>query len=207
MDGGVDVGDEVLSSGKRQLLLLFPDIQDVNIAHTFAINELVDYARTQGATVYGITSATEKQREQWSDISMAEYPLLVADDSDIKMMARGNPAVISINDGVVEWKRTLGSIDLDRLRDPAVTIASLSNDFQPWQILRRLLGAFAMLMLALLIFNRTHLLLQYIYARLCRSSENSENSENSEISENSETSESFEDVQPHTDDEQSKEID
>lgn len=194
MDDAGDVSDEVLSSGRRQLLLLFPDIQDVNIAHTFAINELVDYARTQGAAVYGITSASERQREQWSDISMAEYPLLVADDSDIKMMARGNPAVMSINDGVVEWKRTLGSIDLDRLRDPSVTMASLSNDFQPWSILRRLLGAFAMLMLALLVFNRTHLLLQYLYARLRRSTENSDTSENSDYSDSSEKLQSQTDV-------------
>ena len=183
MDSGDEVGDEVLASGQRQLLLLFPDIQDVNIAHTFAINELVEYARNQGAAVYGITSASMQQIEQWSDISMAEYPLLVADDSDIKMMARGNPAVVSINNGVVEWKRTLGSIDLDRLSNPEVNIGTLSDDFQPWSILRRLLLAFVMLMLALLIFNRSHLLLKYIYSRLCRSTKSSENSENSVSSE------------------------
>ncbi|MBO7608629.1 MAG: DoxX family protein [Muribaculaceae bacterium] len=174
IDGGLDVSDDVLASGQQQLLLLFPDIQDVNIAHTFVINELTEYARAQGASVYGITSASESQIDQWNDISMADYPMLNADDSDIKMMARGNPAVVYVNDGFVKWKRTLGSINAERLRDPKVTLATLSSDYNAGDILRRLVSAYLLLMAALLIFNRTHVLMKFLYERLFKKNKQSE---------------------------------
>lgn len=163
MDDGVDVGDEVLASGNRLMLFLFPDVQDVNIAHTFMINELDDYAHAHDAAVYGICSATSKQIEEWKDISMADYPMLTADDSDLKMMARGNPAVVYIEDGIIKWKRTLGSISDNRLHDAKVTLATLSDDFNPSAILRSLCISFSLVMLVLLVFNRTHVVIRELF--------------------------------------------
>ena len=165
MDDGNDVGDEVLASSDRLLLFLFPDVQDVNIANTFMINELDDYAHAHDAAVYGVCSATSKQIEEWKDISMAEYPMLTADDSDLKMMARGNPAVIYMADGVIRWKRTLGSINDDRLHDEKVTLDTLSDDFDSSAILHRLMMTFAVAMLVLLVFNRTHVVIRELFFR------------------------------------------
>lgn len=168
MSVGMDVSDQVLASGNSQLLILFSDLKEVNIAHTFAINELVEYARNQGTAVYGVAAASESQIAHWNDISMADYDMLTADDSDIKMIARGNPAVVFIDDNTIVWKRTLGSIDLQRLRDPKLTVATLSNDFDTKQVLSTIMSTYLMAMAFLLVFNRLHVLLRYMFVK-CKS--------------------------------------
>lgn len=191
-DNGTDVTDEVLTTQGDALLYLFPDLPGVNIAYTFVINNLTEKAVGQGATVAALTSATEQQMEEWRDISMASYDTYSMDDSDLKMIARGNPAVVMLHDGRIVWKRTLASLDPERLRDDNLPLAQLSDDYNPSAILKRAGWLLLMALLALLVVNRTHVLVGTIWRRLrgkqeekpSESSESSENSENSESSEN-----------------------
>ena len=44
---------------------------------------------------------------------MPDYPIYTADDTAIKELARGNPAVVYTHDGIVEWKSTLRAINTD----------------------------------------------------------------------------------------------
>ena len=196
-DNGTDVTDEVLTTQGDALLYLFPDLPGVNIAYTFVINNLTEKAVGQGATVAALTSATEQQMEEWRDISMASYDTYSMDDSDLKMIARGNPAVVMLHDGRIVWKRTLASLDPERLRDDNLPLAQLSDDYNPSAILKRAGWLLLMALLALLVVNRTHVLVGTIWRRLRgkqeeKPSESSENSESSESSENSENSESSE---------------
>lgn len=163
-DHGTDAADEVLSND-RLLLLLFPDLPEVSIATTFVINELTDKARADSVQVYGLTSATDAQMADWIDISMADYPLLVADDSDIKMIARGNPAVVYVKDGMIQWKRTLNSISADALHDTSLTIDNLSNDLDPRGYLKRIALYYALALVVILVLNRTHLLVRPLFSR------------------------------------------
>ena len=188
-DNGTDVTDEVLTTQGDALLYLFPDLPGVNIAYTFVINNLTEKAVGQGATVAALTSATEQQMEEWRDISMASYDTYSMDDSDLKMIARGNPAVVMLHDGRIVWKRTLASLDPERLRDDNLPLAQLSDDYNPSAILKRAGWLLLMALLALLVVNRTHVLVGTIWRRLRgkqeeKPSESSENSENSESSEN-----------------------
>lgn len=191
-DNGTDVTDEVLTTQGDALLYLFPDLPGVNIAYTFVINNLTEKAVGQGATVAALTSATEQQMEEWRDISMASYDTYSMDDSDLKMIARGNPAVVMLHDGRIVWKRTLASLDPERLRDDNLPLAQLSDDYNPSAILKRAGWLLLLALLALLVVNRTHVLVGTIWRRLrgkqeekpSESSESSENSENSESSEN-----------------------
>lgn len=123
---------------------------------------------------------------------MASYDTYSMDDSDLKMIARGNPAVVMLHDGRIVWKRTLASLDPERLRDDNLPLAQLSDDYNPSAILKRAGWLLLMALLALLVVNRTHVLVGTIWRRLrgkqeekpSESSESSENSENSESSEN-----------------------
>ena len=182
-DNGTDVTDEVLTTQGDALLYLFPDLPGVNIAYTFVINNLTEKAVGQGATVAALTSATEQQMEEWRDISMASYDTYSMDDSDLKMIARGNPAVVMLHDGRIVWKRTLASLDPERLRDDNLPLAQLSDDYNPSAILKRAGWLLLMALLALLVVNRTHVLVGTIWRRLRgkqeeKPSESSENSEN-----------------------------
>lgn len=164
VDHGTDAADELLENDSL-LLLLFPDLPEVSIATTFVINELTDKARNHGVAVYGLTSASDEQVADWIDISMAENPMLVADDSDIKMIARGNPAVVYVEQGTIQWKRALGSISAESLHDDALTIGTLSNDLNPKGYLRHLALCYALALVAILVLNRTHLLIRPLFSR------------------------------------------
>lgn len=156
-DNGDDVSDELVTS-EQLLLILIPEIEKVNIASTFLINELQEYAYRHGVNVVGVTSASEEQIEEWNDIAMAHYPLYSADDSEIKMMARGNPAIVYARDGVVEWKRTLVSIDPQVIHDGELPVSQLADDMNPKGRLLNFVLLYLASMLAVLIVNRTHLL-------------------------------------------------
>lgn len=151
-EGLTDITEEVIDPQGTQLLFLFPDLPKVNIAYSFMLNELTDKALAEHADVVGLTSGTVQDIVRWNDVSMASYPVYNMDDSELKMLARGNPAVVMVDHGKVRWKRTLGSITREHLKQ--ASIADLGNDYDRPAILRRLLWTYLALTLALLAINR-----------------------------------------------------
>lgn len=151
-EGLTDITEEVIDPQGTQLLFLFPDLPKVNIAYSFMLNELTDKALAEHADVLGLTSGTVQDIVRWNDVSMASYPVYNMDDSELKMLARGNPAVVMVDHGKVRWKRTLGSITREHLKQ--ASIADLGNDYDRPAILRRLLWIYLALTLALLAINR-----------------------------------------------------
>ena len=159
---GNDVTLDVLTDSRRILLLLFPDLPQVGVVNSFALNELSDAALVAEADVVGLTPASQEEIEHWQDLSMASYPIYNMDDSELKMLARGNPAVVYLEDGTIKWKRTLTS--LNDMEQP-VELASLGDDYDADSILTKLMTLFFISMLALLVINRTHLMLRYFHSK------------------------------------------
>lgn len=163
-DNGDDVSDELLASDNL-LLLLLPDMDKVSVAYTFRINDLQEYASQHGAVFAALTSASEQDIEQWVDISMAHYPLYNADDSEIKMIARGNPAVVYVSEGNIVWKRTLNSIDPDSLHNPELTLATMNDDYDASDTLYTLVWVYILSLVAVLIVNRTHVVARLAFTK------------------------------------------
>ncbi len=159
---GNDVTLDVLTRNRHMVLLLFPDLPEVGALHSFALNELNDAALVADADVVALTPATAQEIEQWKDISMASYPIYNMDDSELKMIARGNPAVVYLEDGTIKWKRTLTS--LEDVEQP-VELNRLSDDYDADGIMTRLMAAFLLALLAILILNRSHLVLRHLFTR------------------------------------------
>jgi len=159
-EDGNDVTLDVLTESPRTLMLLFPDLPQVGIINSFAINELVDAAFASGTSVIGLTPATAQEIAHWTDVSMASYPIYSMDDSELKMVARGNPAVVYLDEGVITWKRTLSSLDGVTMPDH---MAELADDYDPDATMTVLMLAYLAAMLALLVINRTHLIIRYFY--------------------------------------------
>ena len=157
---GNDVTIDVLADSRNTLLLLFPDLASVGVVNSFALNELNDAAQVTDVDVIGLTPATAEQIEQWQDISMASYPIYNMDDSELKMIARGNPAVVYLEDGVIKWKRTLSSLDSE---EQPMELSEMGKSYDADSILTNLVLAYLAAMLALVIINRTHLMVRYFY--------------------------------------------
>lgn len=108
---GEDVTPDIMGEkGRAQLALLIPSLKDVGIASTWKINSLKDWAEAHEIEFFAITSGSEDEVAAWSDLSLADYPIYNADDTAIKEVARGNPAVVYISDGVIRWKSTLRAL-------------------------------------------------------------------------------------------------
>ena len=157
---GNDVTIDVLADSRNTLLLLFPDLPSVGVVNSFALNELNDAAQVTDVDVIGLTPATAEQIEQWQDISMASYPIYNMDDSELKMIARGNPAVVYLEDGVISWKRTLGSLDSVTMPEH---LGELADDYDSVGIMTTLLLAYLAGLLAVLVLNRSHLVVKHLF--------------------------------------------
>lgn len=154
-DNDDDMSDELLSH-EQLLLILLPDVDKVSVSYTFLINELQDYADQHGVYVAALTSAVDEEIAEWNDISMAHYPIYNDDDSEIKMLARGNPAVVYIRNKEIVWKRTLVSIDPELIHEGEKSIAQFSDDFKPQSILKTLVWTYLLSLLSVLLVNRIH---------------------------------------------------
>lgn len=155
-----DVTLSLLGDSHHTLLLLFPDLERVSIESSYALNELTDAALVSDTEVYGLTPATRDQIGQWQDVSMASYPIYTMDDSELKMIARGNPAVVYLEDGVIRWKRTLSS--LGDVEQPVI-LSELSKGYDADAVMTGLMVLYLAGLAALLVLNRTHVLLNHLF--------------------------------------------
>ena len=159
---GNDVTIDVLGDSRRTLLFLFPHLDEVGVVNSYALNEMTEAALVNDAQVVALTPATADEIEQWQDMSMADYPIYNMDDSELKMVARGNPAVVYVEDGVIKWKRTLSS--LDSVEQP-IELSALGDDYDSDAIMTSLM----LLLLAglgiILMINRSHLVFKHIFLK------------------------------------------
>lgn len=166
-DEDYKVADGVVKGKGEQLLLLFPSLSDVVIPFTYHINETYDFCMAHGIDVVGLTSNDRSEIAEWNDLSMAAYPMYIMDDSELKMVARGNPAAVLLSDGKIVWKRTLQSIPIDRL--------SRADDFaevlgwSPHHYLYFVTTLYLAAMLLVLIINRTHIVVKFSLNRVRKS--------------------------------------
>lgn len=116
-DGEEDMTEEALLDEGEQIILFMPELANVSIASTWQINSLYSWATNKNIDMIGVVSATEKEIDDWRDISLASYPIYTAEDTEIKMVARGNPAVVYLKDGVIIWKSTLRALGTDDFKE------------------------------------------------------------------------------------------
>lgn len=112
-DGEEDLTDDALLQEGGELLLLMPDLAKVSASTTWQINSLYTWARDHGIEMIGVVSGTQEEIADWRDLSLAAYPLYTAEDTEIKMVARGNPAVVYLADGRVVWKTSLRAVGIE----------------------------------------------------------------------------------------------
>ncbi len=165
-DEGTDVTEEVIDTTSNQMLVLMPDFQRVNKAYAFALNDLAKACNEREAQLCVITPALHAEVEQWIDLTSPNYPIYGGDDSEIKMLARGNPAIVYVEDSTIAWKRTLSSLKTDRLMKENVPLAQLSDDFSPQKTLWALLTPYFLLMVVLLFLNRIYPVVNFIVKKI-----------------------------------------
>lgn len=111
-DGEEDV-TESLGGYERQLILLVPDINNLSMATSWKINRLYDMSKAYDTEFFAVVAGSPEAIEEWRDLSSGQYTIYTAEDTSIKELARGNPALVSLEGGVIRWKSALSALLLD----------------------------------------------------------------------------------------------
>lgn len=108
----IDVTEAIPPYG-AEFILFMPSLGDLPIASSYKINSLYSWAQEHDVAMVALTGGTKEEIVRWKDIAMAGYPVFRMDDTMIKMIVRGNPALVYLEDGRIQWKRSLQSIPID----------------------------------------------------------------------------------------------
>lgn len=152
-DGEEDVTEEALTTDGKELLVMMPDLNRVSPATTWKLNSLYEWSVKNDVEMVAVVSGSPEEIDVWEDLSMASYPIYTADDTQIKSVVRGNPGVVYLVDGFVEWKSTLTAINIDDFLSPDISHDAANFGLDNVRILRNLSYIYLTVMAVLIILS------------------------------------------------------
>ena len=109
-DGNEDVTEEILEQDGYVFIMLSPNLAKANDNHIDKIHELYDYCLLYGYPFYAVTASTPAEIDEWLDNTGGEYPFLFMDKTSIVTIARGNPYMLILKDGVIYHKYPISQL-------------------------------------------------------------------------------------------------
>lgn len=98
---GEDMTDSVLNSKGYIFLLVSPHLENADDSNFGDIDQLYEYCQEQKIPFYCLTASTGKAISHWENITGAEYPFRMTDETTLKTIIRSNPGLVLIKDGTV----------------------------------------------------------------------------------------------------------
>lgn len=126
-----DVTDIAIDEVGEMLILVIPESNRVDIAYTYATNEMCKAINRAGGSMIALLAANPEVIERWIDVSMADYPCYIVEDTSLKQLSRGSMSMVYLKDGVIKWKRALSAFDfstIDALGNNTLTIDKIEID-------------------------------------------------------------------------------
>lgn len=118
LDDDEDVTDSLANLKGDALWIMIPDVVDVSPATTWKLNSLYEWSQNNDIFMGALVSGSQEEIDNWEDLSMAEYPVFLADDTAIEEVVRGNPGIVYTVGNKVAWKAALGAVDVDDFISP-----------------------------------------------------------------------------------------
>ncbi len=103
--GGEDVTADIISGDATQVILLVPDPRHYERTRSAMANELYGALTAHGGDMFAVVGTDDSSAMVWADKVRAHYPVYTADDTDLKMLARGNAALVCLHNGRIAWKQ------------------------------------------------------------------------------------------------------
>lgn len=112
---GEDITENIINDTGVQIILLVPDTKEYGRTRSAMANEIYDVMQTNygGNTMFAVVAGNYNTASEWADEVRAHYPVYTAEDTDIKILARGKGAMIFVRDGRIVWKQTTTSLPPD----------------------------------------------------------------------------------------------
>lgn len=170
--GENDMTEDALAPDMDRILILMPNLRGVSIAQTWKINSLYAWSHKNNIDMIAVVAGSPGDIALWEDRSMPEYQIYTADDTAIKSVARGNPAIVFTRKGIVEWKSTLASIDIDDFMAPGTSANPMSFAHDNRQMLMNLILIYVIVMAVLVALSFSTKLWRFLPKRVREKVEN-----------------------------------
>lgn len=151
---GDDVTMEYLAGVDSLLLLVVPEPARADLSYTYTINELADRVMMDGGGFVALLATGDRGIERWKDHSMASYPCLEVDDTQLKELSRGVMSMVWVTGDTIRWKRTVASISLDKTEAVSTGRLSVSQlDFDGGGYMMRLTLTLVVVLILMYVFQ------------------------------------------------------
>ena len=101
---GEDITNKVLTHKGYTFLLIAPHLENADDSNFGDIDQIYEYAQEYDYPFYCLTASQDKAIQHWSDITGAEYPFCMTDETTLKTVIRSNPGLLLIKDGTIIQK-------------------------------------------------------------------------------------------------------
>lgn len=112
-DGEDEVTDDVVENDGYEFLLIVNDAGHYGVSRSEMANRLYEYAEKHDCNMFAIVAGTPENAQEWADLVEAQYPVYSADDTELKMLVRGEAGLVVLKDGKVEYKTNIYALSPD----------------------------------------------------------------------------------------------
>ncbi len=161
---GDDITEEVLTRKGYTFLLISPHLSSADDTNFGQIDQINEYAQAENVPFYCLTASTEEEISHWEDITGAEYPFCLTDETTLKTIIRSNPGLLLLKDGTIIRKWSHNALPtMDELQGPLdkTEVGQLPNDSVGKTILK-IVAWFFLPLLLLTLADRTWAWSQYL---------------------------------------------
>lgn len=109
-DGPEDITEDIIATEGEQIVVFMTGLPELSSGNFYKLNSLYSYCMSHEVSMIAVAAATPLQINDYIGHSLAEYPIYTAEDTAIKEVVRGNPAVVYLKDGKIVWKNSLSAI-------------------------------------------------------------------------------------------------
>lgn len=102
-DNDTDITEDIVNDTNYTFLVLVPAIEEYDNSWDDKILNLYDYAFDHSYNFYALTPDVELMSRHLEEMGIS-YPCYTMDETVIETIARGNPAVVMLKEGVLYWK-------------------------------------------------------------------------------------------------------
>lgn len=112
-DGEEDVTSDVIASEGSQIILVVSNPEYHQKARAGMANSINDYITLHGGSMVGIVAVPSDSLDMWKDKTHPNFEVYTSDDTVLKELARGDAALVYLENGFIRWKRNIYSLPGD----------------------------------------------------------------------------------------------
>ncbi len=114
-DGNDDVTEEILSHDGYVFIMFSPDVTKASDKYIHKLHELYEYCEAFDYPFYAVVASTPIEIEAWVNETGCEFDFMYMDRTTIQTIARNNPFVLVLKNGIIYHKYSINQLPDDAL--------------------------------------------------------------------------------------------